>query len=306
MKNANAKEATTVRQRLGFIGLGDMGLPMAENLLKAGFATTVFDVRQERTALLTAQGALAATSPADVAARSDIIVVCLPDGDTVQQVVAGKDGILEACREGQVLIDTTTNYPPDSRKLSHMLGTAGVGMLDAPVSGGPEGAAAGTLSIMVGGETRTYERCLPVLETIGGRITLMGEAVGAGGYAKLANQIMVYLNLASVVEALAYAERMGLDLEKLLPALQAGHADSVLLRNKGAKIAARDWTPQGPVWMSYKDLSYVVRSMEEQGFSLPFTPKVRDLLKELMDEGKEGLDQAALFEIFERMADGAP
>ncbi len=293
-------------ERLGFIGLGEMGLPMAENLLKAGFATAVYDVRQERTASIAAQGALAAASPADVAARSDIIVACLPNGDIVQQVVAGKGGILEACREGQVFIDTTTNYPPDSRNLSHMLATAGVGMLDAPVSGGPEGAAAATLSIMVGGETRIYERCLPVLETMGGRITPMGEAVGAGGYAKLANQIMVYLNLASVVEALAYAERMGLDLEKLLPALQAGHADSVQLRNKGAKIAARDWTPQGPVWMSYKDLSYVVRSMEEQGFSLPFIPKVRELLKELVDEGKEGLDQAALFELFERMTGGAP
>ncbi len=222
-------------ERLGFIGLGEMGLPMAENLLKAGFATAVYDVRQERTASIAAQGALAAASPADVAARSDIIVACLPNGDIVQQVVAGKGGILEACREGQVFIDTTTNYPPDSRNLSHTLATAGVGMLDAPVSGGPEGAAAATLSIMVGGETSIFERCLPVLERMGGRITPMGEAVGAGGYAKLANQIMVYLNLVSVLEALAYAERMGLDPEKLLPALQAGHADSVLLRNKGAK-----------------------------------------------------------------------
>ncbi len=293
-------------ERLGFIGLGEMGLPMARNLIRAGYPTAVHDVVEERVAELVREGGQAAGSPAEVAAQSTLIVTCLPNGDIVEAVATGEEGILAGHRNGSpdglCLVDTTTNYPPDSLALSRQLAAAEIAMLDAPVSGGPEGAREGTLSIMVGGDPATYARCLPVLQVMGEQITLMGEAVGAGGYAKLANQIMVYLNLISVAEALAYAERVGLEPEKLLPALEAGHANSVLLQNKGAKIAARDWSPQGPVWMGYKDLSYVVKSMEEMGFSLPFIPRVLALMKELVDEGKEGLDQAAVFELFEKMA----
>jgi 3-hydroxyisobutyrate dehydrogenase-like beta-hydroxyacid dehydrogenase len=291
-----------VNEKTGFIGLGEMGSPMARNLLRAGYPTTVFDIVTERMEALAAEGAQAANSPADVGGQASLIITCLPGGEVVEEVVRGKGGVLEACRPGQVLVDTTTNYPPDSLRLSETLAASGVAMLDAPVSGGPEGAAAGTLSIMVGGRRETFERCRPLLEQMGSRISLMGETVGAGGYAKLANQIMVYINLVSVAEALAYAERVGLELPGLLPALEAGHANSVLLQNKGAKIAERDWSPVGPVWMGYKDLSYVVKSMDEMGFSLPFIPQVRSLLKELVDDGKEGLDQAAVFEILQRKA----
>jgi len=298
------------RETIGFIGLGAMGLPMAHNLLKAGFTVTGYDTGPARMTAHRDHGGAISENPADVARRSEIIITCLPSGKVVDTVVNGGDdlpegtgeSIVEGCRPGQVLVDMTTNYPKDSASLAKMLAGRGVDMLDAPISGGDTGAVEGTLSIMVGGSREVFERCLPAFNAMGSQVTLLGDAVGAGGHAKLANQIMVYVNLASVMEALTYAAKAGVDVEKLIPALEAGHASSVLLNIKGRKALARDFSPVGPIWMAQKDLTYVGRAMEEMGFQLPFASQVQAMMTELARRGREGEDQAALIELFEEMA----
>ncbi len=289
------------RERIGFIGLGAMGLPMAHNLLKAGFTVTGNDTDSARMTAHRDHGGAVSPNAAEAARAADLIITCLPSGKVVDRVVNGKEGVLEGCRPGQVLVDMTTNYPKDSASLAKILSERGVDMLDAPISGGDTGAVEGSLSIMVGGSREAFERCLPAFNAMGRQVTLLGEAVGAGGHGKLANQIMVYVNLASVMEALTYAKQAGVDPEKLIPALEAGHANSVLLNLKGRKALARDFSPVGPIWMAQKDLTYVVRAMEEMGFQLPFTPQVHAMMTELVNRGREGEDQAALIELFEEM-----
>lgn len=288
-------------EKLGFLGLGIMGTPMCRNLLKAGFDLTVFDVDSAKVSGLVAEGARAASSPAEMAQQVDVMVACLPNADIVDSVVSGPDGILEASRDGQVFIDMTTSYPEASIAVAEKLAAKGVQMLDAPVSGGNAGAEQGTLSIMCGGPSDTYERCLPVLEAMGKRITLMGEAVGAGGYAKLTNQIMVSIHLASVAEALVFAKKAGLDLEKLVPALEAGWANSMVLNVKAPKILANDYSPVGTVRVQHKDLSYILRTMKSLDMELPLSPQIHAMYQQLIDAGEDSVDQMALIRIFEKL-----
>lgn len=289
-------------ERLGFLGLGIMGTPMTENLLKAGFAVTVFDTDQAKVEAAAAHGATPANSPAEVARESDIILACLPNAEVVEAVVTGADGILAGCREGQVFVDMTTSYPAASAALATRLSRSGVAMLDAPVSGGSGGAREGTLSIMAGGDPVVYARCLPVLEAMGRRITLMGAEVGMGGYAKLTNQIMVSMHLASVAEGLTFAAKAGLDMEKLIPALEAGWANSTVLNVKAPKVLERDFDPVGTVRVQHKDLTYILKAEEELGISLPYCKEIHAQYQMLIDQGKEGLDQMALIHLFEAMA----
>ena len=291
------------RERIGFIGLGAMGLPMAHNLLKAGFTVTGNDTDSVRMTAHRDHGGAVSPTAAETVRASDIIITCLPSGNVVDRVVNGGEGVLEGCGPGQVFVDMTTNYPTDSAVLAKIFAKRGVDMLDAPISGGDTGAVEGSLSIMVGGSREAFERCLAAFNAMGGQVTLLGGAVGAGGHGKLANQIMVYINLASVMEALTYARKAGVDPEKLIPALEAGHANSVLLNIKGRKALARDFSPAGPIWMARKDLTYVVRAMEEMGFQLPFAPQVHAMMTELANRGREGEDQAALIDLFEEMTE---
>lgn len=288
-------------EKLGFFGLGIMGTPMCRNLLKAGFDLTVFDVDADKVSSLIAEGAQSASSPAELAQQVDVMVACLPNADIVDMVVSGPDGILDGCREGQVFIDMTTNYPEASIAVAEKLAAKGVQMLDAPVSGGNVGAEQGTLSIMCGGPSDAYERCTPVLEAMGKRITLMGEAVGAGGYAKLTNQIMVSIHLASVAEALVFAKKAGLDLEKLVPALEAGWANSMVLNVKAPKILANDYSPVGTVRVQHKDLSYILRTMKSLDMELPLSPQIHAMYQQLIDAGEDSVDQMALIRVFEKM-----
>lgn len=288
-------------EKLGFLGLGIMGAPMCRNLLKAGFPLTVFDVDAAKVAALVAEGAKAAVSPKQMAEQVDILVACLPNADIVDLVVSGEDGLLAGCRPGQVFVDMTTNYPEASIAVEKKLAAEGVQMLDAPVSGGNVGAEQGTLSIMCGGPKDAYERCMPVFEAMGRRITLMGKQVGAGGYAKLVNQIMVSIHLASVAEAFVFAKKAGLDLQKLVPALEAGWANSMVLNVKAPKILNNDYTPVGTVRVQHKDLSYILRTMESLGMKLPLCPQIHAMYQELIDAGQEGVDQMALIRVFEHL-----
>jgi len=290
------------QERIGFIGLGIMGTPMCRNILKAGFPLVVNDVLAAPMEALAKLGAATAASPAELARQTDIIITCLPNADIVEQVVTGADGILTGASAGQVYVDMTTNYPPVSVAMAERLAAQGIAMLDAPVSGGSGGAEAGTLSIMCGGAPAVFDRCQPVLEAMGQRITLMGESVGAGGYAKLTNQIMVSIHFASIAEALVFAAKAGLDMNKLIPALEAGWANSTVLNVKAPRILARDFTPIGTVAVQHKDLNYITRSMEDMGIDLPFCSQIKAMYEELIEQGKSGVDQMALIHLFEKMA----
>jgi 2-hydroxy-3-oxopropionate reductase len=281
-------------EKLGFLGLGIMGGPMTKNLLKAGFAVTVFDVDSARVQVAVGQGARAAASPAGVARQSDIILACLPSAEIVEQSVSGKGGILEGCRKGQVFVDHTTNFPASSIAVAEKLAAKGVDMLDAPVSGGNMGAEQAALSIMVGGKAAVFERCLPVLNALGKRVVLMGEQVGAGGYAKLVNQIMVSIHLASVAEAFVFAKKAGLDLKKLVSVLEAGWANSTVLNVKAPKILNNDYAPVGTCKIMQKDLSYITRAAAKMGVPVPFSEQVLDMYELLIEQGKGGVDQMAL------------
>lgn len=290
------------KERIGFIGLGIMGNPMCRNILKAGFPLVVNDISTEAMEALGQWGASSAASPAEVARQSDIIITCLPNADIVEHVVGGDNGILAGASGGQVYVDMTTNYPPVSEALAKRLAGDGIDMLDAPVSGGSAGAEAGTLSIMCGGAPGVFDRCRPVFEAMGQRITLMGESVGAGGYAKLTNQIMVSIHFASLAEALVFAAKAGLDMKKLIPALEAGWANSTVLNVKAPRILARDFTPVGTVAVQHKDLTYISRSMEDMGIDLPFCGQIKAMYEQLIDQGKSDIDQMALIHLFEKMA----
>lgn len=284
-------------EELGFLGLGIMGGPMTRNLLKAGYRVTVFDVDAAKARALEGEGAVAAASPAEVARKSAIVLACLPSAEVVEQAVSGPGGVLEGCRKGQVFVDHTTNFPAASIAVAERLGAAGVEMLDAPVSGGNMGAAQGTLSIMVGGKPAVFDRCLPVLQAMGKRVVLMGEAVGAGGYAKLVNQIMVSIHLASVAEAFVFAKKAGLDLAKLVSVLEAGWANSTVLNVKAPKILANDYSPVGTCRIMQKDLSYIARAADNLKVTVPFSRKVLEMYETLIAQGKGGVDQMALIHL---------
>lgn len=289
-------------ERVGFIGLGIMGGPMCRNLLQAGFPLVVYDTDAAKVQALVDAGATAAESPAALAGAVDVMLACLPSAEVVDAVVSGPAGLLEGCREGQVFADHTTNYPPTSIKVAGLLAERGVQMLDAPVSGGRGGAEAGTLSIMCGGPRAAFDRLQPVFEAMGQRMTLLGEEVGAGGYAKLANQIMVSIHFMAIAEAFTFAAKAGLDMNELVPALQAGWANSTVLGVKAPAILARDFSPIGTVTVQHKDLTYITRAAEAMGLELPFCPQIKRMYETLIEQGKGGIDQMALIQLLEAQA----
>ena len=222
-------------EHIGFIGLGIMGRGMAANLIKAGFALTVWNRTRERAETLAAAGAAIAGSPAELAARVDIIITCVSDTPDVQEVILGQQGVIHGVRPGSLVIDMSTISPAVTRDLAAALAEKGVDMLDAPVSGGSEGAAKGTLSIMVGGQAEALQRALPVLQAMGQRITHVGPN-GAGQTVKLVNQVIVVGNCLAMAEGLMLAQAGGVDVPKALEAVSAGAAGSWMLSNRGPRF----------------------------------------------------------------------
>ncbi len=212
-------------QVIGFIGLGIMGRPMARNLLKAGYPLVVHNRSRAAVDELAAAGARAASSPRDVAGQCDVLITMLPSSPDVEAVALGPDGIIAGARPGLVYADMSTISPLVSQKVGRALEPRGVRMLDAPVSGGEKGAIEGTLSIMVGGDRAVFEQVLPVFQALGRTVTYLGP-LGSGGFTKLANQIIVALNLTALAEALTLARKAGLDREATLRALAGGLAGS--------------------------------------------------------------------------------
>jgi 2-hydroxy-3-oxopropionate reductase len=287
--------------RVGYIGLGIMGTGMTRNLLRANVDLTVYNRTPGRMQPLADAGAATAASPAALAANVDVVFICVSDTPDVEQVLLGEDGVLQGARPGTLVVDMSTISPRATRDLAARLREADVAMLDAPVSGGSEGAAKGTLSIMVGGEAADLERARPYLEAMGSTITHVGP-IGAGQSCKLVNQILVVVNMLAASEALVFAQAAGLDLERTLEAVTGGAAGSWMLANRGPQVIRRDWRPGFTIDLQQKDLRLVLEAADETAAPVLATSTVFHLYRALQREGLGAEGNHALIKALERLS----
>lgn len=286
---------------VGFIGLGLMGKPMATRLLKAGYCLVVHNRSPKPVEELVALGALPASSPREVAERSEFVITMLPDNPDVRSVIAGANGVIEGAREGTVVIDMSTVSPYLAQELNAMLAAKSVDFLDAPVSGSTMAAEAGTLTIMVGGRKEAYERALPLFRAMGDKIFYMGGP-GMGAYTKLCNQIAVSLNLLAACEALLLAKKAGLDQQKVIEVLSTGAGSSWQLATLGPRMIKRDFRPGFKVQHLRKDLRIVREIAEQLGLPLPGVGLVAELIKSLEQRGHGADGTQSLITLLEELA----
>ncbi len=290
-----------MKESVGFIGMGIMGRGMAANLLRHGFNVTVWNRTPGRVAPLAEAGAAVGGSPAAVAENNTVIVVCVSDTPDVEEVLLGPQGVIHGIQPGSLVIDCSTISPNATKEIAARLLEKGAHMLDAPVSGGSEGAAKGTLSIMVGGDAAQVERAMPVLQAMGKTITHVGDQ-GAGQMAKLVNQILVVVTMQAVGEALLLAQAGGLDLEQTLAAVGGGAAGSWMLNNRGPQVIRRDWRPGFTIDLQQKDLRLVLETADQLGIPLPATAQVFQYYRALQQLGLGGEGNHALVKALERLA----
>lgn len=288
-------------EKIGFIGLGIMGQGMARNLLKAGFTLTVWNRTAGRMEPIVSAGATAAESPAAVAAASDVVITCVSDTPDVEEVILGTDGVIHGVRHGMLVVDMSTISPQATKEIAARLREKGVHMLDAPISGGSEGAENGTLSIMVGGDGAQVARAMPAFEAMGKTITHVGEN-GAGQTVKLVNQILVVVTMLGVGEAMLFAQAGGLDLQKTLNAVTQGAAGSWMLSNRGPQVANRDWRPGFTIDLQQKDLRLVMEAADEMGVPALGTAMVFNLYRTLQAQGLGAEGNHALVKALENLA----
>ncbi|HIE14059.1 TPA: 2-hydroxy-3-oxopropionate reductase [Candidatus Bathyarchaeota archaeon] len=289
------------KPRIGFIGLGVMGKPMAKRLLEAGYPLIVWNRTRSKMEELVSAGAKGANSPKEVAENSDIVITMVTDSPDVEEVVLGSNGVIEGTREGMILIDMSTISPYVAKRIAAKLAEKGVKMLDAPVSGGDIGAKQGTLSIMVGGSLDTYKKVLPIFKVLGKRITYMGPN-GSGQMTKLCNQIICALNIQAVCEGLTLAAKAGLELEKLLNVVTAGAAGSWMLSNLGPKMVKGDFEPGFRIKHQIKDLRLVLEAASNLKLPLPGTALVQQMLRAVEAEGLGDKGTQALIVAMEKLA----
>ncbi len=290
-----------MRERVGFIGLGIMGRGMARNVLNAGFDLCVWNRTPEKMQPFAEVGARTAMSPADLASQSDIIITCVSDTPDVEAVILGEQGVIHGAKPGALVIDMSTISPKATQQIAAALAEKGIHMLDAPISGGSEGAAQGTLSIMVGGDAAQVERAMPLFQAMGKKITHVGGH-GAGQMVKLVNQILVVINMLAVSEALVFAQAGGLDLHKTLEAVTEGAAGSWMLSNRGPQVIARDWRPGFTIDLQQKDLRLVLQAADELGVPVPTTAVVFNLYRTLQRAGLGHEGNHALVKAIERLS----
>jgi 2-hydroxy-3-oxopropionate reductase len=288
-------------ERIGFIGLGIMGRGMSRNLLGAGFDLTVWNRSPERMAPLTEAGAGGAGSPEELAAACDVVFVCVSDTPDVEAVLLGKGGAIHGAKPGSLVVDMSTISPRATRDIAARLRERGIAMLDAPVSGGSEGAERGTLSIMVGGDDADLERARPYLDAMGTTITHVGPS-GSGQLCKLVNQMLVVVNMLAVSEALVFAEAGGLDLERTLSAVGGGAAGSWMLSNRGPQAIRRDWRPGFTIDLQQKDLRLVLEAADDLGVPALATSMVFQLYRTLQHDGLGAEGNHALVKAIEKLA----
>ncbi|WP_258921054.1 2-hydroxy-3-oxopropionate reductase [Heyndrickxia coagulans] len=288
-------------QQIGFIGLGIMGKPMALNLIKAGYELVVNDINQDAMKAVVEAGATSASSAKEVAEKSDAIITMLPASKHVKAVVTGKNGILDGIKEGAVIIDMSSITPDVSKELAALAEEKGAFMIDAPVSGGESGAINGTLAIMVGGKMEVFESVKPILQSMGKDVTLVGGN-GCGVTAKLANQIIVNLNIAAVSEALVLAAKAGIDIEKMYKAIRGGLAGSAVLDSKVPMILDRNFVAGGSIAINMKDITNVMDTAHTIGVPLPLSSQLLEIFHALVVDGKLKDDHASIVRYYEKLA----
>ena len=287
---------------IGFIGLGVMGRPMATHLIKAGH--TLFSCKNvsEISPELIAAGLQLCHSPSDVAQQTDVIITMLPDTPDVEKVLFGNNGVLSKMRPGKIIVDMSSISPAATRSFAKRANEAGCKYLDAPVSGGQGGAEAATLAIMVGGDAKTFEYIKPLFEIMGKNITLVGDN-GAGQTCKIANQIIVALNIEAVAEALVFASKAGVDPAKVRQAIMGGAASSRVLEVHGEKMIKRQFKPGFRIDLHRKDLNLALNAARELGVSLPNTATAMQLFNSCAAQENGGsMDHAAMLIALETLA----
>ncbi len=287
--------------RIGYIGLGIMGKSIARNILKAGFPVVVHNRSRGAVDELVAEGAQAATTPAEVAAQVDVIFTNLPDSPDVEKVALGPQGVIEGAHSGLIFVDNSTIKPATARLIAQKLADAGVAALDAPVSGGDVGARNATLTIMVGGEANAVEKVMPVFEAMGKKITHIGEA-GTGQVTKAANQIMVAAQMVAMGELLVFAQKAGADPRKVVEAIRAGAAQCWALDIKPPRLFAGNRKPGFKAYMQAKDLNIVVETAREYGIALPSLALDAQLYNAAIQMGLAEMDNSAIIGVLEQMA----
>jgi len=286
---------------IGFIGLGIMGKPMARNLIKAGYPLVVHNRSRGVVEELSKEGAQTATTPQEIAARSEVVITMLPDSPDVELVYAGEQGIFAGAKEGRLLIDMSSISPIVARKLAQQAEKQGCDMLDAPVSGGEAGAIGGALSIMIGGKALAVERAMPIFQVLGKNIVHVGDA-GAGQVTKAANQMVVGTTIAIVSEALVLAAKAGVDPAKVRQALLGGFAQSKILEAHGQKMLERNFKPGFRIRLHEKDMKIALGTGAEYGVPLMVTSEVAQMMTAMRSMGNGDLDHSALVTFIEQLS----
>ena len=290
-----------MKPKIGFIGIGIMGSHMSRHLMNAGYEVVAFDVYKPSLEALVADGAAEGAFAADVAARSDVVITMLPDSPDVENVALGEDGVIESAREGLIFIDMSTIAPGTAIKVGEVLGELGVRCLDAPVSGGEVGAQNAALSIMVGGPSDLFDEVLPILEIMGGTVTLCGES-GAGQTVKACNQIQVAMNFVGMAEALVLGAKAGVDPAIIIQVLSGGYAQTRVMDVRGPLAIRGNFEPGFRSRFHYKDLNIIMDTATRLQVPLPATAVAHELFTALMAKGRGELDHSAVVTIIEDMA----
>ena len=287
--------------KIGFIGLGIMGKPMAANLMKAGHSLVVYDLMAANVDAVVSAGAARGASSADVARQCPLVITMLPNSPHVQAVVCGEDGILSGAAAGSIVIDMSSIAPAASQSIAAACAEKGVRMLEAPVSGGEPKAIDGTLSIMCGGERALFDECKPVLQLMGSNVVYCG-ASGAGNTTKLVNQVVVAVNIAAVAEGLLLAKRAGVDPNTVFEAIKGGLAGSTVLNAKGPMMLQNNTKPGFRIDLHIKDLNNALATGHEVGSPLPLTALVMEMMQTLKADGLEKCDHSALAKYYEKLS----
>ena len=288
-------------KKIGFIGLGIMGKPMAKNLLNAGYVLKVYDIVPEAVQELVAAGAQAGASSKDVASFGEVVITMLPNSPHVKEAVLGKDGVLDGAKPGTILVDMSSIAPLASQEISARVAEKGVIMIDAPVSGGEPKAIDGTVAFMVGGPEDAFEKVKDILAVMGGSVTHVGE-IGSGNTTKLANQIIVALNIAAMSEALVLATKAGVDPEKVYQAIRGGLAGSTVLDAKAPLALQGNFKPGFRIELHIKDLQNALDTAHELGVPVPLSSGVMEVMQALKVDGKATDDHGGIIQFYEKLA----
>lgn len=287
--------------KIGFIGLGIMGKPMSKNLLKAGYELVVYDHKRTSMDEVVAEGAVAADSAADVASKCNVIITMLPNSPHVREVCLGQGGIAEGASKGTIVIDMSSIDPVQSKLIGASLEEKGIELMDAPVSGGEPKAIDGTLSVMVGGKKKSFDKYYDLLMAMAGSVVYVGE-LGSGNVAKLANQVIVAINIAAVSEALTLAVKNGADPELVYKAIRGGLAGSTVLDAKAPMMMAHDFKPGFRIELHIKDLNNALNAAHATDTSLPITAEVMEIMQALKNDGCAAEDHSAIVRYYEKIS----